>query len=139
MTAPTIHDSFVYSIRHRLEDRTLTILSHYRGREIPEPFFTTEFENVIAHHFDHVVAPSILLDIEETDVQTILSMNEDLFKKGLNYSWPYHGLRTLVEVAARLTAESIQGYQVMGSCGLDGFVLASSCSTSVFSAPPTDL
>jgi hypothetical protein len=135
MTAPSVHDSFVCSFYHHLEDRTLTILSHYRDHDIQEPYLTTEFTNVVAHHFQHVVAPSILFDIEETDVQTILSMNKELFKNGLNYNWPFHGPRTLAEVAHRLTSESINGYQIMGSCGLDGFVLASTCSINASATP----
>lgn len=130
MSDLSVHDSFVCSVSHHLEDRTLTIISHYRDRDIPEPYVTTQFTNVVAHHFQHVVAPSILLDIEAVDVRTILSMNEPLFTEGLKYSWPFHGPRTLSDVARRLTAESIKGYQVMGSCGLDGFVLSSSCSIS---------
>ncbi|QDT35426.1 hypothetical protein [Thalassoglobus polymorphus] len=129
------HDSFVCSVCHRLEDRVLTILSHYRDRDIPEPYFVTEFSNVVAHHLQHVAAPSILLDIEEVDIHAILAANEALFTSGLKYNWPYHGLCTVPELADRLTAESVKGYQVMGSCGLDGFVLAGCCNVSASATP----
>jgi hypothetical protein len=135
MTNPGVHDSFVCSVRHRLEDRIITILSHYRDLDIPEPFLTTEFTNVAAHHFQHAVAPSILLDIEETDVQTILSANETLFKDGLKYNWPFQGPRTLSELTDRLKTESMNGYLIMGSCDLDGFVLASTLSITASATP----
>lgn len=133
MMVPSVHDSFILSVYNQLEDQTLTIISHYRDEEIPEPYLRSEFRGVVAHHFQHVHAPSILFDIEETDVGYILSKHHALFEEGLKYSWPYHGLETISEIQQRLRAESINGYQIEASCGLGGFVLASSYSLQAFS------
>lgn len=128
MAEITIHDSFVIAIVHQFEERRLRIISHYRDREIPEPYFVTDFGNVVAHHFRHVAAPSILLDVEECDVESIVSMHHELFADGLKHGWPFHGMRNVADVIAKLNAGGVKAYQVMGSCGLDGFVLATSCS-----------
>lgn len=134
MAELTIHDSFVIAIEHQLEERTLRIISHFRDRQIPEPYFVTDFRNVVAHHFRHVAAPSVLLDVEEFDVESIVSMHHELFADGLKHGWPFHGMRTVADVIAKLNADGVKAYQVMGSCGLDGFVLAKSCSIQASSS-----
>ncbi|WP_237227846.1 hypothetical protein [Rubinisphaera sp. JC750] len=128
MAEITIHDSFVVEIVHQLEERTLRIISHYRDHEVPESYFATDFRDVVAHEFRHVAAPSILLDVEECDVESIVSMHHELFADGLKHGWPFHGMRNVADVIAKLNADGVKAYQVMGSCGLDGFVLATSCS-----------
>ena len=120
----SIHDCFVYSILNHLEDRTLQILAHYRDQAIPEPYFSITFQHVVATNFNHVVAPSILLDIEQVEVETIVQNNRDQFIAGLKYGWPFAGVAKFEGLITELAASGANGYIVMGTCGLDGFVIA---------------
>ncbi len=49
---------------------------------------TVIFENYLAHSFEHVMAESILFDIEEGDLNLFLSENKQQFESHYLYRWP---------------------------------------------------
>jgi hypothetical protein len=79
---------------------------------------------VVAHHFEHIAEPSILMDIEASAVDWIIENWSELFNRGLKYGWPLAKCRDLADLIGQLIGRGVRGYRVMGSCGLDGFVLA---------------
>ncbi len=121
---PSVHDNFVLRLEVDLEARTLILHTEYRDRE-PTERTSLRFTGVVAHHFDDVTAPSILLDVARAPARAVLERWAALFASRQHHGWPLIGV-PLSELPARLDAEGAQGYLVMGSCGLDGFVLASS-------------
>jgi len=49
---------------------------------------TVTSENYLAHYFDHVMAGSILFDIEEVDLNTFFVVNREQFESHRLYAWP---------------------------------------------------
>jgi hypothetical protein len=83
------------------------------------------FVGVVAHYFDVVAAPSILLDIERVTAVWVVEEWRDVFISRRNYGWPPVQFADLPDLVRQLGGMGVGGYRVMGSCGLDGFVLAS--------------
>jgi hypothetical protein len=124
MAHPNIHDNFVYAVTIRLDERVLILHTQYRDGAGPYDLTDICFTGVIGHYFQDVVAPSILLDIETVPSEWIVEQWRAVFDRGKNYGWPPLKHRDLEDLCRLLNEQSIIGYQVMGSCGLDGFVLA---------------
>src|SRR5262249_26955298 len=124
MEHPNIHDNFVYALAVHLEQRVLILHTEYRDRKPPYELTDVRFIGLVAHYFEHVVEPSILLDIEEVSPEWVIQEWRELFERGKNYGWPPIRYADLAELSVRLAEQGVRGYRVMGSCGLDGFVLA---------------
>jgi hypothetical protein len=120
-----IHDNFVYALTVLLERRLLVLHTQYRDGEGPYILTDVRFIGLVAHHFDHVAEPSILLDIEEVPAEWVIREWRELFERGMRYGWPPIEYADFAELARRLVEGGVRGYRVMGTCGLDGFVLAS--------------
>jgi hypothetical protein len=50
----------------------------------------------------------------------------ELFTRRKNFGWPPVKFHDLAELSQQLDLLRVEGYRVMGTCGLDGFVLARS-------------
>ena len=132
---PHVHDNFVYAMSVHLEDHFLVLHSEYRDGDGPSELVDVRFGGVIAHHFDDVASPSILLDIERVPVDWVVQRWGRLFESRRNYGWPPVVSSDPADLSVKLTARGVSGYRVMGSCGLDGFVLATSASYRLQSRP----
>jgi hypothetical protein len=121
---PVVHDHFVYAVAAHLGRRSLTLYTQYRDGDGPHPLTDLRFLGVAAHHFDHVADPSILLDVETGAVERVIREWGDLFERGLRNGWPSAECTDLAGLTRQLVEQGVLGYRVMGSCGLDGFVLA---------------
>jgi hypothetical protein len=121
---PAVHDHFVYAVAAFLERRLLTLHTQYRDGDGPYDLTDVRFFGVAAHHFEHIAEPSILLDIEAVSVDWVVENWSELFDRGLRYGWPLAKCVDLSDLTGQLVGRGIRGYRVMGSCGLDGFVLA---------------
>lgn len=121
---PNLHDHFVYGLAVHLEGRWLVLHTEYRNGPGPPVLIDLRFVGLIAHYFVDVAEPSILLDIENVGVDWIVEEWGELFDSRKNYGWPPIEYADRSDLAVRLTDRGVQGYRVMGSCGLDGFVLA---------------
>jgi hypothetical protein len=126
LQCPDIHDNFVYALSVHLERRVLVLHTEYRDK--PEPFELVDvrFHGLVAHYFADIAEPSILLDIEAVSADWVLETWRDLFERRKNYGWPPLRFSDLADLSGQLACLGVIGYRVMGSCGLDGFVLAAS-------------
>jgi hypothetical protein len=122
---PAVHDNFVYSLAIHLEHRVLLLHTQYRDGAGPYDLTDVRFLGLVAHHFDDIAEPSILLDIERVSAKWVVEQWRDLFVSRKNYGWPSLKYTDRADLARQLTDSAVVGYRVMGSCGLDGFVLAS--------------
>jgi hypothetical protein len=124
--SPDVHDNFVYALAVHLEQRVLVLHTQYRDGAGPCDLIDLRFVGVVAYHFDDVAAPSILLDVERVGAAWVVEQWGDLFLARKNYGWPPVRFTDLADLSRQLGEQGVVGYRVMGSCGLDGFVLASS-------------
>ncbi|HJT79291.1 MAG TPA: hypothetical protein VJ739_18995 [Gemmataceae bacterium] len=122
---PDVHDNFVYALAVHLEQHVLVLHTQYRDGPGLHELTDVRFRGLIAHHFEDVVAPSILLDIERVPPGWVVEQWKGLFDSRKNYGWPPLEYTDLVDLIRRLAELRVFGYRIMGSCGLDGFVLAS--------------
>lgn len=125
MKHPNIHDNFVYAVSIRLDDRVLVLHTQYRDGAGPYDFTDVRFTGVSGHFFEDIIAPSILLDIEIVDIDWVVNQWREVFERGKKHGWPPLNHGSLDELCNILKLQKTIGYRVMGSCGLDGFVLAS--------------
>lgn len=125
MEQPNIHDNFVYAIRIHREQKVLVLHTPYRDGDGPHDFTDVRFSGVIAHHFRHITAPSILFNIEEVTPRWIVRDEwKELFDEGKKCNWPTFELRDPTMLLERIAADGIRGFTVSGVTGVDGFVLA---------------
>jgi hypothetical protein len=125
LALPNVHDNFVYSLAVHLEQRVLILHTQYRDGPGPHELIDVRFVGLVAHHFDDVAEPSILLEIELVSAGSVVEQWGGLFSSRKNYGWPPLPFTDLADLARQLANRQVTGYRIMGSCGLDGFVLAS--------------
>ncbi len=125
LQSPAVHDNFVYAVAFHLEQRLLILHTQYRDGAGPFELTDLRFVGVIAHHFDDLAAPSILLDVEQVEAAWVVEHWGELFTSRKNYGWPPVKFEDLADLSRQLGHLGVAGYRAMGSCGLDGFVLAS--------------
>ena len=121
---PNIHDNFVYALAVHLGRRVLVLHTEYRDQPAPYELIDVRFLGLVAHFFDDIAEPSILLDIEAVPADWVLETWRDLFSRRKNHGWPSLKFSDVADLSSQLDALGVSGYRVMGSCGLDGFVLA---------------
>lgn len=126
-TEPSVHDNFVHAYVVDCEGRRLVLHTEYRDRE-PREFTDVIFRDVVAHHFEHVLAANILMNVEEFDPDVYVRTNGRLLTDSWRWGWPpveYRG--DLEALVAALKAASVRAYEIQGSYGMSGWVLAGSC------------
>jgi hypothetical protein len=121
---PGVHDHFVYALAVHLEKRRLVLHTQYRDGPGPYVLIDLRFVGLVAHFFDDVAEPSILQDIEQVPTGWVVEQWAELFDQRKNSGWPPVEYVDRPDLANKLASRGVQGYRVMGSCGLDGFVLA---------------
>lgn len=84
---------------------------------------TVTFDSYLAHYFDHVMAGSILLDIEEADLKTFFAENREEFESHKLFAWPiwYDDVNELEQY---LQVNNYKCYIIFASIGLSGYVFA---------------
>jgi hypothetical protein len=121
----SIHDNVVYAYTVDCEGRRLVLHTAFRDGE-PIEYTDVVFRDVLAHHFEHVLAGNILFGIEESEIAMLVQENKDLFANSWRYGWPpveYNGdLNGLVDA---LRTVSTRAFTIESSYGLSGWVLAS--------------
>lgn len=116
--------------------RTITLHTVFRDSNTEESVDVI-FSGVVAHAFEHELPVNILLDIEETDVPTIVHGHSEIFSKSWRWGWPpveYGG--DLHALIAKLQSLSVRAYTIDGSLGLCGWVLAKSCERILHTKRP---
>ena len=126
MSERSVHDNNIYAYSVLCEQRRLilyTEFTHGTSKEYTDVVFT----GVVAHHFEDVLAGNVLFQVEVVEVERIIKGWSDLFAERKNYGWPddldYDGPDALIGM---LRQREIKGFEVAGSYGLHGWVLARS-------------
>ncbi|MFJ7886671.1 hypothetical protein ACIQYL_01115 [Lysinibacillus xylanilyticus] len=90
---------------------------------VADEIVTVTFGNYLAHYFDHVMAGSILFDIEEIDLNTFFEENKEQFESHKLYAWPiwYDDTNELEQF---LQKNNYKCYVISASLGLSGYVFA---------------
>lgn len=131
----SVHDSFVYAVVADLERGLLLLHTAFRDGAAND-LVDLRFVGVVAHHLQDVKAPSILLDVERVEADVVVERWRKLFSARERHGWPIRGV-ALSDLPRRLDELAVWGYVVMGSTGLDGFVLATAVEHRRREAPPT--
>ncbi|WP_417375045.1 hypothetical protein [Gimesia maris] len=124
MEIPSVHDNYVTALSIDLEQGTLILKTLYQETNQREEQTDLRFFGVLAHHFNDIMAPSILFDVECNTFQTLLNEWEWLFLKRKKHGWPLRSYETIPELENVLKERDLKAYRVRGICGLDGFVIA---------------
>lgn len=124
LDVPNVHDNFVYAATIHLEQNVLTLHTEYRDDPGPQELTDLRFLGTVAHYFDDFTAPSILLDVELVRVAWVVEHWGELFTSRKNHGWPLPRFDDILDLTRRLEGLGVVGYRVMGSCGMDGFILA---------------
>jgi hypothetical protein len=131
----SVHDNFVYAYFIDCHNQRITLHTSYLDCD-PHEFTDVIFSGVIAHIFEHVLRENILLGIKEVEPQLIVQQHAEMFKNSWRWGWPpikYDG--DLEVLAASLDSNSVRGFVIQGSAGLDGWVLASNYELQIRDAP----
>lgn len=127
----SVHDNEVYSHVVDYEECRIVLHTYYPPAVSPE-FTDIVFSGVVAHHFEYQGfktsgAPgNILFDVVESPLATVLGKYSELLAVAKNYSWPLLNYDGPDDLSVRLSSKNVRCYEVISSCGLCGFVLASS-------------
>lgn len=104
-------------------------LSSFTFRIVTAPVRTPlpdlRFTGLIAHHFLDVAEPSILFDVHRAAPAWVVENWAALFDERKNFGWPTIAYVDRAYLLCQLHLKGVQGFRVIASCGLDGFVLAS--------------
>lgn len=124
---PSVHDNYVYAFVVDCEHRRITLHTAYR--DVPPVEWTdVVFHDVVAHRFEHALEANILMDVEECDVEHVVRSDVALLAGSWRWGWPpveYQG--DLTVLTAKLRDRGVRGYEISGSYGLSGWVLAGRC------------
>ena len=115
----SIHDGVIigYSVNFLENELLLDI------KTVADEIVTYTFENYLAHYFDHVMAGSILFDIEEVDLNTFFVGNREQFESHKLYAWPIWYDDTN-ELEKYLQKNNYKCYVISASLGLNGYAFA---------------
>ncbi|MEK5486545.1 MULTISPECIES: hypothetical protein [Lysinibacillus] len=120
----SIHDGVIvgYSVNF-LENELLVHIE-----TMADEIVTVTFGNYLAHDFDHVMAGSILFDINEIDLQSFFVKNRETLESHKLYAWPI-GYEDTNELEQYLQKNNYKCYVISASLGLSGYVFAKTQKT----------
>jgi len=114
-----IHDGVF--LRYRVDFLKKELLIDFKTVE--DDLVTVSFKGYFAHSFDHVMAGSVLYDIEKVDWSEFLKTNKSEFEEHKNYSWPII-YDDLDEFEHHMQENNYQCYIITSAIGLSGYVFA---------------
>jgi hypothetical protein len=123
---PSVHDNILYAYTVDCEGRQLVLHTAYRLRD-PHEFTDLVFREVVAHHFDNVLAGNILFEVDEVELAALVGENAALFAESWRYGWPINYSGDSDALVRALTSTSVRAYSIGSSYGLSGWILAGSC------------
>ena len=115
----SIHDGVVigYAVNFLKHELLIDI------ETVADEIVTVAFDNYLAHDFEHVMAGSILFDIEEADVTTFFVKNREQFVAHKLHAWPIW-YDDVEELKQYLQNNNYKCYVVFSSFGLSGYIFA---------------
>jgi hypothetical protein len=126
MSPISVHDNRVLRYVVDAERQRIVVYTRYEDRE---PFEHTAivFEGVLAHHFEGDDFKTILSDLEEVPVASIVEQHRPRFERGVRYGWPGMWNKSPESAVAYFEAEKAKAFELQSSCGLSGWVVARAC------------
>jgi len=122
----SVHDNRVTGYTVDCDGRTIVLHTVY---EDAEPFEWTDimFTGVLAYLFrDDVLGANILLDVDEVPLAELVASHKATFDAGRGYSWPGRWNTSTEAVLAHFDSSGGRAWEISGSYGLDGWVVADS-------------
>jgi len=124
----SIHDNHLVS--YEVDGVAKRIVLHTEYAYGEEPFVKTDvvFEGVLDHHFRNAILPSIVFDVEEVEVQAILTRDKALINEGHKIGgWPSFWRESNDGVLEAISNSGCKMFEISSSYGLDGWVAAIAC------------
>ncbi|KOP67207.1 hypothetical protein AMS62_19595 [Bacillus sp. FJAT-18019] len=118
----SVHDNEVISYEVNLKNKHIVINTENREKTVK-----IRFSNVMAHLFEDHLYGSILLDIENYEIDEFIKGSKDLFEKHKPYCWPVN-YESIDELKELLYKEQYKCYIISSSYGFNGWVLAKEMS-----------
>jgi len=117
-----VHDNEIISYEVNLKNDKIVVHTFYEKDNQTE-FTDIIFEGVISHLFEHPLKGSIILDIQDYNIQLFLKENKELLAKNKNHGWPLM-YNDIEELERKLSQEHFKYIVIYSSYGLNGWVLA---------------
>ncbi|MFC5452331.1 hypothetical protein [Paenibacillus aestuarii] len=114
----SVHDNEVVSYEVNLKDHYIVINTEYREIEVK-----IRFTEVMAHLFEDHLHGSILLDIDNHEIDQFIEGNIEILEKHKPYCWPAY-YKTISELREKLIKEQYKYYVIYSSYGFNGWVIA---------------
>jgi hypothetical protein len=126
----SVHDNRV--MRYVVDAELERIVIHTRFED-REPFEHTDivFEGVLAYHFEGDTFSTVLFDLEEVPVASVVEQHRALFEHGIKYCWPGAWNKSPESSIAHFDAANAKAFDLQSSCGLSGWVVARVCRFEV--------
>ncbi len=115
----SIHDGVLVGYSVNFQENAMLLDIESATNEI----VTVTFENYLAHHFEHVMARSIIFDIKEICLNTFFVENRKQFEIHKLYAWPIF-YDDPSELEQYLQKNNYKCYVISASLGLTGYVFA---------------
>ena len=119
----SVHDNILESYLVDAKNARITFCTRYYDGEKTDVIW----EGVLAYHFESDVFHSILFDIDEVEALSCFDEYRQLFDRLKNYGWPASNYQNREELGEILASQSIQGWRIRSSYGIEGFVWAKTC------------
>lgn len=114
----SVHDNEVISYEINLKDRYIVINTEDREINV-----IIKFTDVLAHLFEDHLYGSILLDIDNYEIDDFIDGNKEMLIKHKPNCWPTY-YETEFELKEMLNKEQYKYYVICASYGFNGWVLA---------------
>ncbi|WP_340016282.1 hypothetical protein [Paenibacillus sp. FSL K6-1318] len=125
---PSLHDNIILSYEVDLENERIRM--HTRSsHEVPKNMDVL-FSGVMAHAFDTPLYGSIILDLDERDIEHFVPHNRELLESGKGQGWPV-SYDSYDELQNQLIEEKYKYMVISSSYGLSGWILAKNVEISV--------
>ncbi|WP_340027036.1 hypothetical protein MHB71_17065 [Paenibacillus sp. FSL H7-0940] len=125
---PSLHDNIILSYEVDLENKKIRMRTR-SSHTVPKNMDVL-FSGVMAHAFDTPLHGSIILDLDEWDIEHFIPYNRELLEPGKGYGWPV-SYDSYDELQIRLIEEKYKYMVISSSYGLSGWVLAKNVEITV--------
>lgn len=125
---PSVHDNHLTAFKVDGVKNRIVLHTEYKYGE--EPFEQTDvvFEGVVDHYFRNSILPSIIFDVEEVDIKSIILRDKALIDEGHKVGgWPSFWAESINLMEDKIKNTDAKMFELSSSYGMDGWVIASSC------------
>jgi len=117
------HDNHIVSYTVLAKEKRIVLQTEFRDQE-PHEFTDVVFEEVLAYDFEHDLFGTIIHNVEEVDLATLLKEKAAMFEEGWRYGWPRGWEKEKEEIEAFVRRLEMRAFELSSSYGMSGWVLA---------------